>query len=267
VPGPEGEPLLGAGPGLEARIDPARKSRRASAGAGGRERAVPTPPGEPAHRLHQTARARDVGDGDRGAVVEAIDTVAAVEARRGRGRRAEGLGWRARTAVLSSNWEGRMATRIAELYEEDFYAWTKEQAAALRRLEAEHWNGPLDLAHLAEQLEDLGKEQRHAVWSQLARIVEHRLKLAHSPAREPRLGWLDNLDEACSGARRRLTPAIRREIEPVLDEIYSEGRRRAARGLLAYGEQEAATGLPTHCPWTLDELLVAPPEDDLDWRP
>ncbi|MCX8100866.1 MAG: DUF29 domain-containing protein [Geminicoccaceae bacterium] len=160
-----------------------------------------------------------------------------------------------------------MARDAAQLYEEDFYAWTKEQAAALRRLAAERWNGPLDLEHLAEEVEDLGKEQRHAVWSQLARIVEHRLKLAHSPAREPRLGWLDSIDEACSSVRRRLTPTIRREIEAALDAIYEEGRRRAIRGLVAFGEREAAARIPEHCPWTLDELLTLPPEEGLDREP
>jgi hypothetical protein len=60
-----------------------------------------------------------------------------------------------------------MATRTAELYDEDFYAWSREQAAALRRLSAERWNGPLDLEHLAEEVEDLGDERRNAVRSQL----------------------------------------------------------------------------------------------------
>ena len=50
-----------------------------------------------------------------------------------------------------------MATRREELYEEDFYAWTQDQAASLRRLEAERWNGPLDLAHLAEEVEVWGR--------------------------------------------------------------------------------------------------------------
>ncbi len=52
-----------------------------------------------------------------------------------------------------------MATRKAELYDEDFYQWSREQAAALRRLSAERWNGPLDLEHLAEEVEDLGDER------------------------------------------------------------------------------------------------------------
>jgi Domain of unknown function DUF29 len=49
-----------------------------------------------------------------------------------------------------------MATSAERLYKEDFYAWTREQAAALRRLADERWNGPLDLLHLAEEVEDLG---------------------------------------------------------------------------------------------------------------
>jgi hypothetical protein len=45
-----------------------------------------------------------------------------------------------------------MATRQEDLYVEDFYAWTRDQAAALRRLAEERWNGPLDLTHLAEEV-------------------------------------------------------------------------------------------------------------------
>ena len=70
-----------------------------------------------------------------------------------------------------------MATRKAELYDEDFYAWSREQAAALRRLSAERWDGLLDLEHLVEEVEDLGDERRNAVRSQLRRLIEHCLKL------------------------------------------------------------------------------------------
>ena len=47
-----------------------------------------------------------------------------------------------------------MATSAARLYKKDFYAWTRDQAAALRRLADERWNGPLDLLHLAEEVEE-----------------------------------------------------------------------------------------------------------------
>ena len=62
-----------------------------------------------------------------------------------------------------------MATRQKDLYAEDFYVWTQAQAEALRRLAETRWNGPLDLEHLAEEVEDLGRSTRNAVRSQLQR--------------------------------------------------------------------------------------------------
>jgi hypothetical protein len=40
------------------------------------------------------------------------------------------------------------------LYEEDFYAWTQQQAELLRRLPA--ISNELDIEHIAEEIEDLG---------------------------------------------------------------------------------------------------------------
>ncbi|MCS6878858.1 MAG: DUF29 domain-containing protein, partial [Geminicoccaceae bacterium] len=151
--------------------------------------------------------------------------------------------------------------------EEDFYAWTRAQAAALRRLAAEGWNAPLDLEHLAEEVEDLGREQRNAVRSRLRRVIEHRLKLAYSPAREPRRGWLDSIDDALAEIEDRLTPSIRREVEEALPALYARVLPKVARAFAAHGEGQAAARLPTRCPWTLDELLTPPPEDDSAKRP
>ena len=155
-----------------------------------------------------------------------------------------------------------MSRDPALLYEEDFYAWTQEQAAALRRLAAERWNGPLDLEHLAEEVEDLGKEQRNAVQSQLRRIIEHRLKLAYSPARDPRPGWLDSIDDARAEIEDRMTATIRREVEAALPRLYAQVLPKVARTLESFGEREAAARLPERCPWSLDELLAPPPEDE-----
>jgi hypothetical protein len=115
----------------------------------------------------------------------------------------------------------------AELYEEDFYAWTRNQTAALRRLAAEQWNGPLDLDHLAEEVEDLGNSQRYAVESQIERVLEHLLKLEHAPAADPRRGWLISVLNARNHVRRRMTAAIRREVEPSLEDCYARSLRVA----------------------------------------
>src|SRR5262245_15384921 len=67
------------------------------------------------------------------------------------------------------------------LYQADYYAWTKQQAAELRRLAAARADSTLDLANLAEEVESLGTSQLSGVKSQMRRVMEHLLKLEHSP--------------------------------------------------------------------------------------
>jgi hypothetical protein len=53
---------------------------------------------------------------------------------------------------------------LTELYDQDFYAWTQRNADLLRQGRA----AEIDLEHLAEEIEAMGKEQRHALRSQQA---------------------------------------------------------------------------------------------------
>jgi hypothetical protein len=78
-----------------------------------------------------------------------------------------------------------MATRLAELYEDDFYAWTQNQAKALRRLAQARPNEAVDFAHLIDEVRDLGDAERDAVRSHVRTIIEHCLKLEHSASRRP----------------------------------------------------------------------------------
>lgn len=154
-----------------------------------------------------------------------------------------------------------MASRPEQLYEDDFHAWTRDQAAALRRLAQGRWNGPLDLLHLAEEVEELGRHSRNAVRAQLERIIEHLLKLEHSPAVDPRPGWMNSVDDARARVEDALTPTLRRDAEAVLERLHQRARRRAARDLVAHGEADAASALPAGCPYPLDQLLAE------DWWP
>ena len=149
-----------------------------------------------------------------------------------------------------------MATRPEQLYQDDFYAWTRDQAAALRGLADQRWNGPLDLLHLAEEVEDLGSEQQWAVESQLERVIEHLLKLEHSPSQEPRRQWMISVNDARGEIARRLTRTIRGEVEPRLSDRYRQARRNADLALLDQGEKDAASALPPDCPYAFDDLLA-----------
>jgi hypothetical protein len=154
-----------------------------------------------------------------------------------------------------------VATKPAELYEEDFFAWTRDQASALRRMAKDRWNGPLDLRHLAEEIEDAGSDRRDAVRSQVRRILEHLLKLEHSRAAGPRGGWKDSIIDARSEIEDKLTRTLQRDIVRRLPKLYERARVKAVNGLAAFGERENAQALPPSCPYKLDRIL------DLDWYP
>ena len=127
------------------------------------------------------------------------------------------------------------ATRPEELYESDFYAWTQAQAKELRRFARTRPNLPLDLARIADEIEDLGMGEHSAVVSFIRLIMEHFLLAAHSPAADQRRHWLDEVDEFRSQIEDKLTPTIRRDVEAELDLIYSRARRNVVRKTRRYG--------------------------------
>src|SRR5437763_3474926 len=111
------------------------------------------------------------------------------------------------------------------LYDEDFYAWTQEQAELLRRGGAGA-NG-LDVELIAEESEDLGKSELHACQSLCEHIIEHLLKLAFSGLDEPADHWRREVTEWRVQLKRKLS----RSIEAKLD---LPNRYRTALRLLRY---------------------------------
>jgi hypothetical protein len=144
-------------------------------------------------------------------------------------------------------------------YEDDFYAWTQHQAEVLRTMPVS--DNRFDREHVAEEIEDLGKSERDAVRSQIRRIIEHLLKLAYSPAEQPRFNWMHSISDARAALEDKLSPTLRRDVEATLEKLYADGRRNATLGLRTFGEQEAAEAFPEKCPYSLDEICRQ------DWYP
>jgi hypothetical protein len=129
-----------------------------------------------------------------------------------------------------------MATRIKstsrQLYEQDFYAWSKAQAELLR---AGRY-ADLDLEHLIEEVDDLGDSLYRSARSRIRTIIEHLLKLQYSPAQDPRVGWVETMmtqrttapPSSCSWERNvsQNTVERTREAEHTLTDAASPARRR-----------------------------------------
>ena len=138
-------------------------------------------------------------------------------------------------------------------YEDDFYAWTRHQAMVLRTMAAA--DNRFDRENVAEEIEDLGRSERDAVRSQIRRIIEHLLKLAYSPAQQPRFDWMASIAEARATLGDKLSPTLQRDAENLLSKLYEDGRDRAELGLRSHDEMQAADNLPADCPYTIDEIL------------
>ena len=144
-------------------------------------------------------------------------------------------------------------------YDDDFYAWTQHQAAVLREMPIA--DNRFDREHVAEEIEDLGKNVRNAVRSQVRRIVEHFLKLQYSPAREPRADWMASIVDARTTLEDDLTATLRADATSELSRLYRATRKQAGLGLERYSEHGATDFMPSECPYTLDEVLKD------DWYP
>jgi hypothetical protein len=131
-----------------------------------------------------------------------------------------------------------MGEAAARLYDEDFVAWTQEQAAALRDLARAGSNAPLDYEHLAEEIEGLGGLERRELRSRIETILEHLMKLQHAPAAAPRPGWQSTIIRSRAAVEGVLedSPSLRRAVPAMIQRGLPLAARLVALDLEARGE-------------------------------
>lgn len=142
---------------------------------------------------------------------------------------------------------------MATLYETDFHAWTREQAAKLRTLLVEQSNLDLDLENIAEEIESVGASDRRELHSRLARIIEHLLKLGESTLCEPRHGWRSSVRAERISLERlfKQSPSLRRWAADESEDAYRHAARRLHHQLI----ELTMDPLPDVCPYEIGEVL------------
>jgi hypothetical protein len=131
-------------------------------------------------------------------------------------------------------------------YESDLYEWTKAQADALRR----RASNELDWDNLAEEIETLGRTNRHQIESRLENLILHLLKWKYQP--EWQCGsWRGSIFEARHRVRRLLdeNPSLCSYPGDYLPQAYPVARERA---LLETGLYR----LPETCPWSIEQVFA-----------
>lgn len=132
-------------------------------------------------------------------------------------------------------------------YKTDIIAWANEQAALLRSGEL----SAIDIEHIAEEIEDVGKSEQRELSSRMALLLSHLLKWQFQPP--------------CRGAIWEKTiKAQRKEIEYSLKETpslkikFSDSAWLDVVWAKAVARTVSETGLdvfPEECPWSIDQVL------------
>ena len=129
----------------------------------------------------------------------------------------------------------------------DFYAWTTESAARLRDGRVSE----VDIERVAEELDDMGKNQKHALGSHLKVLVVHLLKWHYQPGLRG-VSWRLSIANARDEIAELLedSPSLATQLPEILRRRYPAARSRAA---LEIGLVLAT--FPAECPFGIAQLL------------
>ncbi|MCE9684594.1 DUF29 domain-containing protein [Halomonas alkalisoli] len=135
-------------------------------------------------------------------------------------------------------------------YDQDAYAWALEQVALLRAGKLDQ----IDIKHVADEIENMGKGERRALISQMARLLMYLLKWDHQPERRSR-SWRLSIEDAQAKVTRLLedNPSLKTAMPELMAIAYEDARRAAA----IETDMEPDT-FPQECLYGFDDAMAPP---------
>lgn len=162
----------------------------------------------------------------------------------------------------------------ARLYRRDGYAWSKQQAAALRRRDYER----IDWENVIEEIESMGRAERKPWVSNCALALAHMLVIEHCKTATP--ANLEDWETEIRAFRGAMADAIdashslQGEYDEILAMAWKIGRREAVERLAAYSAQAAGRRspkphlraadekMPEDCPYLVEHVCPYDPKRD-----
>lgn len=132
-------------------------------------------------------------------------------------------------------------------YERDFYAWSMEQAGLLRagRL------SEADIAHIAEEIESMGKSEKRELVNRLTIVLVHLLKWQHQPVLRGN-SWRLTVEEQRDQIEDHL--ADNPSLKATLDGVIVAAYRRAILGAARETGMDRDV-FPVICPWRFEQIM------------
>lgn len=136
---------------------------------------------------------------------------------------------------------------MAATYENDIVAWAKEQAYLLRSGQL----SAIDIEHIAEEIEDVGKSEQRELASRMAVLLAHLLKWQYQSARLSS-SWQRTIKEQRKAIARRLinTPSLKTSIHDL--EWLADAWGDAVSITI---NETGMDCFPEVCPWAIEDIL------------
>ena len=132
-------------------------------------------------------------------------------------------------------------------YDQDFYGWTVEQVALLQNKQFDQ----IDLEHIIEEIESMGKAERNQLRNRLTVLLMHLLKWQYEPSRRC-TSWVQTIREQRRAIPRLIkeNPSLKSSLADLLLDAYSNALEDAA------DETNLPISLfPTECPWSYAQFM------------
>lgn len=132
-------------------------------------------------------------------------------------------------------------------YEQDFYGWTVEQVALLQNKQFDQ----IDLEHIIEEIESMGKAERNQLRNRLTVLLMHLLKWQYEPSHRC-TSWVQTIREQRRAIPRLIkeNPSLKSSLADLLLDAYSNAVEDAA------DETNLPISLfPTDCPWSYTQFM------------
>ncbi|MFM7602659.1 MAG: DUF29 domain-containing protein [Pseudanabaena sp.] len=140
-----------------------------------------------------------------------------------------------------------LTRQAKDQYEQDFYAWTQEQAQLLRLGKLEG----LDLENLAEEIESLGKQQKQELRNRFGVLIGHLLKWEYQPSLRGK-SWRVTIDLQ----REEILELVNENLslKPYLEEAIAKSYKQAI-ALVVKETPLDKNDLPSECPYTFAQVF------------
>jgi hypothetical protein len=140
---------------------------------------------------------------------------------------------------------------LSGLYDEDFFEWTRRNAQLLRAGQVR----ASDIPHIAEEIEDLGKQDLKELHRRARALLAHLLLWQLRPGKRSLLLAITEQRMELHGLFKQ-SPSLKSKLASELPDTYAKALRLAIARTDLDRER-----FPAECPFTVEQIL------DLDFLP